>query len=183
VEVVPLADHWESTYVADAVPIARGWLRQVDVERNKLFYDGSLTPRTYLDWLYRNAVDYVAAPAPKSRTAVDFAGREEAALIQANLPYLKRVWQTGDWVLFRVTGGPQMVEFPGQLIESGPAELRFDVPVATELTVRIRWSRWLVLRGPDGCIEPKDGWVQVRLARAGTYTLTSELWLPQRTAC
>jgi hypothetical protein len=183
VEVVPLADHWESTYVGDAVPIARGWLRQVDVERNRLFYDGSLTPRTYLDWLYRNAVDYVAAPPARSRTKVDFAGREEAALIQANLPYLKRVWQTGDWELYRVTGGPQLVDFPGQLLTSGPAEVRFDVPAAAELTVRVRWSRWLVLNGPDGCIRPKGEWVEVRLRRAGVYTLTSELRLPQRTAC
>jgi hypothetical protein len=57
------------------------------------------------------------------------------------------------------------------------------VPVATDLTVRVRWSRWLVLKGPDGCIQPKDGWVEVRLQRAGEYTLTSELWLPQRSAC
>jgi hypothetical protein len=183
VEVVPLRDHWEATYVGDAVPIARGWLRQVDVERNPLFYNGSLNPRTYLDWLYHNAVDYVAAPPPGSRTKVDFAGREEAALIEATLPYLRRVWATGDWVLYKVVGGRTLVDHPAELIESNPTAVRFDVPVATDLTVRIRWSRWLVLKGPDGCIRPKDEWVEVRLKRAGTYTLTSELRLPQRSAC
>ena len=183
VEVVPLRDHWEATYVADAVPIARGWLRQVDVERNALFYNGSLNPRTYLDWLYRNAIDYVAAPRPGAGAKLDFGGREEAALIEANLPYLQRVWESGDWVLYKVVGGRPMVDRPGELIESTPTAVKFDVPVATDLTVRIRWSRWLVLKGPDGCIRPKDDWVEVRLKRAGTYTLTSELRVPQRSAC
>jgi hypothetical protein len=44
VEVVPLRDHWESVYVAQAVPLARGWLRQTDVARNLLFYQS--TPLT-----------------------------------------------------------------------------------------------------------------------------------------
>lgn len=180
IEVVPLANHWESTYVADEVPIARGWLRQVDVERNGLFYDGSLTPAKYLEWLYRNAVTYVALPR---RASLDFAGKQEAALIEANLPYLRRVWETGDWTLYQVIGGPTLVDHPATLIESGPTEVKFDVPVATDLTVRVRWSRWLVLKGPDGCIAPEGEWVEVRLKRAGTYTVTSELWLPQRSAC
>jgi len=183
VEVVPLRDHWEATYVGDAVPIARGWLRQVDVERNALFYNGSLTPRTYLNWLYHNAVDYVATPRPGSSTKIDMAGREEAALIEANLPYLQRVWETGDWVLYKVVGGRPLVDRPAKLLESSPTAVRFDVPVATDLTVRIRYSRWLVLNGPDGCIRRKDGWVEVRLQRAGEYTLTSELRVPQRSAC
>jgi len=183
VEVVPLRDHWEATYVGDAVPIARGWLRQVDVERNALFYNGSLTPRTYLNWLYHNAVDYVATPRPGSSTRIDMAGREEAALIEANLPYLQRVWETGDWVLYKVVGGRPLVDRPAKLLESSPTAVRFEVPVATDLTVRIRYSRWLVLKGPDGCIRRKDGWVEVRLKRAGDYTLTSELRVPQRSAC
>jgi MFS family permease len=184
VEVVPLRDHWEATFIADAVPIARGWLRQVDVERNAIFYNGSLTPRTYLNWLYHNAVDYVATPRPGSGTKLDFGGREEASLIEANLPYLQRVWESGDWQLYKVVGSRPLVDRPGALIESGPTKVRFDVPVATDLTVRVRWSRWLVLKGPDGCIEPgDDDWVGVRLKRAGEYTLTSELWIPQRSAC
>ncbi len=184
VEVVPLRDHWEATYVADAVPIARGWLRQVDVERNAIFYNGRLAPRTYLNWLYENAVDYVATPRPGSGTQLDFGGREEASLIEANLPYLQRVWETGDWILYKVVGARPLVEHPGELLESGPTKVRFDVPVATDLTVRIRWSRWLALRGPDGCIRPGKGdWVEVRLNRAGEYTLTSELRIPQRSDC
>jgi hypothetical protein len=182
VEVVPLRDHWESTYVADAVPIARGWLRQVDVERNAIFYNDTLTPATYLQWLYDNAVYYVALPR---NTKLDYAGREEAALIEADLPYLKRVWESGDWALYQVIGRPAMVEFPGRLLWSGATGVRFDSSVATDLNVRVRWSPWLVLKGPDGCLRrsEKGDWVEVSLKRAGTYTLTSQIGLPNASTC
>jgi hypothetical protein len=183
VEVVPLRDHWESTYVADVVPIARGWLRQVDVDRNPLFYDNSLTPKKYLEWLYANAVDYVALPQHKAPGELDFAGREEAALIEADLPYLRKVWQTGDWTLYKVVGGPEMIEDPGRLLRSDATGVKFDVPVATEVDVRVRWSRWLVLKGPSGCVRPHGDWVEVSLKRAGTYTLSSELGWPYASSC
>jgi len=180
VEVVPLRDHWESTYVADAVPLVRGWERQVDVERNALFYNGTLDPATYLEWLYRNAVEYVAVPHD---TRLDAPGREEAALIEADLPYLKKVWENGDWQVYRVVGGPTMVDYPGRLVDSGPTGVRFDSPIATELTVRVRWSPWLTLQGGDGCIERDREWVKVRLNRAGSYRLTGTFWFPQHTHC
>ncbi|MGH3546263.1 MAG: hypothetical protein ACRDPW_10120, partial [Mycobacteriales bacterium] len=181
IEVVPLANHWEATYVADAVPIARGWLRQVDVKRNSLFYDGTLTPATYLEWLYRNAVEYVALPRD---VRIDGAGRGEAALIAANLPYLEPAWQSPDWELFRVVGGRTVVDYPAQLVASDAVGVRFSIPVAAGITVRVVWSRWLALRGPDGCIEPgPDGWVRVRIEQPGTYHLASELGLTQPSRC
>jgi hypothetical protein len=186
VEVVPLRDHWESTYVADAVPIARGWLRQVDVDRNRLFYGASLTPKAYQEWLYDHAVDYVALPRQNEGgggNELDFAGSAEAALIAANLSYLKRVWQNGDWQLFKVIGGAGLVQFPGRLTSSSATGVRFDVPAAAQLTVRVRYSRWLVLKGPSGCVRPKGAWVEVDVKRGGSYTLTSELGLPGRSAC
>jgi hypothetical protein len=186
VEVVPLRDHWESTYVGDAVPIVRGWLRQVDVERNSLFYGAALTPKAYQVWLYDNAVDYVALPRQDKRGGdleLDFAGRAEAALIAANLSYLKRVWQNGDWELYKVIGGAGLVQFPGRLMSSGATGVQFDVPAAAKLTIRVRYSHWLVLKGPSGCVRPRGDWVEVDLKRGGTYTLTSELGLPNRSAC
>ncbi|GAA0244737.1 hypothetical protein [Cryptosporangium japonicum] len=181
VEVVPLRDHWESTYVADVVPIARGWERQVDVDRNPLFYDDTLAPDTYLSWLYENAVSYVAVP--RGDTRLDPAGREEAALIEANLSYLRKEWENTDWSLYRVVGGPSVVPYPAQLESSGATGVRFSSPVATDLTVRVRWSPWLVLRGPEGCIEPDGTWVKVRLKRAGSYFLTGSFDQPWRSRC
>lgn len=183
VEVVPLRNHWEATYVAEAVPIARGWLRQVDVQRNPLFYDGSLTTSTYLAWLYRNAVEYVALPLD---VKLDGSGREEAALIGSQLPYLgeKPVWYNADWELYQVIGGRTLVDYPGKLVSSNATGVRFSMPVPTSVLVRVVWSRWLVLRGPSGCIEPgPDDWVRVKVKRPGEYHLTSELGFSQRTRC
>ena len=181
VEVVPLRDHWESTYVADVVPIARGWERQVDVDRNALFYDDTLAPDTYLSWLYENAVSYVAVP--RGETRLDPAGREEAALIEANLSYLREEWVNSDWSLYRVVGGPSIVPYPARLESSGATGVKFTSPVATDLTVRVRWSPWLVLRGPEGCLEPDGTWVKVRLNRAGSYFLTGTFDQPWRSRC
>ena len=41
IEVVPTRDHWEARWLAPHVAIARGWERQLDRDRNALFYDES----------------------------------------------------------------------------------------------------------------------------------------------
>jgi hypothetical protein len=181
IEVVPLQDHWESTYVAEAVPIARGWERQVDVQRNAVFYNGSLDPSTYASWLYRNAVSYVALP---KHTRVDSYGREEAALIEAGLPYLQQVWEDADWQLYAVAGATQLVSGNGVLVSSGPTGVLFDTTAPGHLTVRVRWSHWLTLTGPDACFQPTDdGWVDVHVNRAGRYMISSGWNLSQAHRC
>ena len=39
IEIVPTAAHWEARWVAPHVMLARGWERQLDSERNGLFYE------------------------------------------------------------------------------------------------------------------------------------------------
>ena len=46
VEIVPTLRHWEVAEVAPEIPIARGWWRQLDMEYNPLFYDGTLDAAT-----------------------------------------------------------------------------------------------------------------------------------------
>jgi hypothetical protein len=177
VEVVPLHDHWEATYVAEAVPIARGWLRQVDVDRNSLFYDGTLSSRTYLEWLYAKAISYVALP----RSArLDFSGREERSLIEADLPYLRKVWENGDWILYDVAGSMPLVEFPGRLVTSDPTGVTFDTAEAAEILVKVHHSQWLTVDGPAGCWRPDGQWIRVRVSEPGRYRVSSSLD-PRRT--
>ena len=99
IEVVPLRDHWESSFVADAVPLARGWERQVDVKRNPIFYNGTLTPTTYGAWLRSNAVSYVALPVGQP---LDTYAKAEAAVVREMPSYLTPVWQNADWQLYAV---------------------------------------------------------------------------------
>jgi hypothetical protein len=180
IEVVPLHDHWESTYVAETVPIARGWLRQVDVDRNTIFYDGTLNPGTYLDWLYTNAISYVALPRS---SPLDFSGREERSLIQADLPYLRKVWENGDWILYNVVGSTPLVDYPGRLVSSDPTGVTFDTAEPASVLVRVRRSRWLTVSGPAGCFVADGPWIRVRVSEPGRYRISSSLDPWQRGSC
>ena len=101
-EVVPMRRHGESAAVALVVPLARGWLRQVDVGRNGVFYDGGLDPETYRRWLDDNAVSWVAI----ARGEHDWAAGREAVLVRSGLPYLREVWANQTWIFYRVSDSP-----------------------------------------------------------------------------
>jgi hypothetical protein len=173
VEVVPLRDHWESAYLPETVPLARGWERQADNARNPLFYAGDLTADGYAAWLRREAVAYVAL-APDS--VPDRWAKQEAALVAAGQPYLREVWRDATWRLYAVVDPTPLVGAPGRLVDSGRAAVRFTVATPGDVPVRVRWSRWLTLTGPAGCLAPDpDGFVTVRDATPGEYRVTSSL--------
>jgi hypothetical protein len=178
VEVPPTRDYWESAYL-DGIPLARGWLRQVDIARNPLFFadipgDGGtgvpLTADSYRAWLTRNAVQWVAVPdAPLS-----WVGRPEAQLVATGLPYLTRVWSGGHWRLYAVSDPVPLVDAPATLVAQDAAHLTFATPQAGDLTVRVRPSRWLTITG--GATITRDGdWIRVHVEHAGRYTIGSSL--------
>ncbi|GII21939.1 hypothetical protein [Planosporangium mesophilum] len=172
VEVVPLRDHWETAYVAAAVPLARGWERQADVERNPLFYRNTLSSDGYAAWLRRNAVSYVAL-APES--VPDTYGRQEAALVATVPPYLREVWRDRTWRLYAVVDPGPFVS-GARLVESSGAGVTLVADAPGDVVVRVRWSRWSSLDGPAGCLAPRpDEWTTVRVTRPGRYRLASSL--------
>ncbi|MFV2101368.1 hypothetical protein [Micromonospora sp. LOL_024] len=173
VEVVPLRDHWESVYVAQVVPLARGWERQADAGRNALFYGDRLDAERYGEWLHRNAVSYVAVAPDAAR---DRYGRDEATLVLAGQPYLREVGRPGQWRLYQVLGSEPLVSRPARLVESDDAGVRFTVDAPADVSVRVRWSRWLSLGEGDGCLRPgSDEWATVRVRTPGTFQVTSSL--------
>lgn len=187
VEVVPLHDHWESTYVADAVPIARGWERQVDVAQNPLFYDDTLTSPSYQAWLQDNGVSYVALPL---RSRLDHWGVQESALIEANLSYLQPVWSSKNWTLYRVLQAQPMVTAPAHLVSSDATGLTFtvrpedlDKNAKDIVLVRVRWSRWLTLSGRGSCLYGGGDWTLVQVSEPGTFRVSSGWHLRQQHHC
>jgi hypothetical protein len=100
VEVPLTATHAEAAYVAghDRISLARGWDRQLDTRYAALFYRPTLTAAAYRAWLEENRVLYVALPNAR----LDYAGKEEGALVAHGLPYLREVWRSQHWRLFRV---------------------------------------------------------------------------------
>jgi hypothetical protein len=102
VEVPLTKAHWEAAYLAghDGVKLARGWERQLDTRYAALFYRPTLSASDYRAWLTENKVQYVALPdAP-----LDKAGSLEGALISRGLPYLRELWRSEHWRVYRVMG-------------------------------------------------------------------------------
>lgn len=167
VEVPPTRDHGEARWVADAVPLARGWERQLDVHDDGLFYGrgGPLTPARYGAWLSRNAVAYVAlADAP-----LDYSARAEARLIDGGLGYLHEIWSSRDWRLFAVLAPTPLAQPPSTLTSLGADSFVLHAPHAGTFGVRVRFTPyWSVSKG-DGCAQrARDGFTEVRARTAGT---------------
>ena len=121
VEVVPTASHREATALAAYANLARGWNRQADAARNRLFYrDQPLTADAYQRWLRRWAVRFVVL----STATPDAAAVEEAALVSAGLPYLERVWSDEDWMLYEVRNPAPLASDPRTCSTSTPPRSR-----------------------------------------------------------
>jgi hypothetical protein len=171
VEVVPTRLYREAAYVPGTVPLARGWLRQADIDRNALFFDGRLSEVGYGRWLRASGVSLVAlADVPAAPE-----GRQEARLIRTGLPYMKKVWRGKAWTLYKVVNASALA-VGATLVSSTDGGVVVDVTVPGDVTVRVRWSRWLAVRGPAACIAPApDGWTILRTRAASRYTLTGSL--------
>ncbi|MEU4334004.1 hypothetical protein AB0F59_05190 [Micromonospora lupini] len=176
VEVPPTRNYWEAARLGE-VPLARGWLRQADIDRNPLFFTTvpgaagtgvPLTPASYRAWLAENAVQYVAVPdAPLS-----WVGRAEAELVEGGLPYLTPVWTGPHWRVWAVADPTPLVAAPAELVRADGAALTFRAPTAGPVAVRVRHSRWLAASG--GATVAADGdWTTVTVPHAGEYTVGS----------
>ena len=168
VEAVPQYGHWESQELASRVPLARGWERQVDIERNPLFYRGTLTPEAYYGWLRYNAVRYVAI----STASPDFAAVAEAAVVSEGQPWLVPVWHNAFWQLLRVAGTYPLASPPATVIRTTPAEITLRMSRAGTTIVRVRWSPLLHSTGSAG-LARRGTWTSLTARQPGTYTLSA----------
>ncbi|MBX5442795.1 MAG: hypothetical protein IRZ32_14880 [Solirubrobacteraceae bacterium] len=161
VEIPFTQDHWEAHYVAERVPIARGWLRQLDRDVNGIFYGRPrLNPGNYTAWLRDNAIAYVAIPDVR----LDGSAATESRVLAAGLPALREVWHDDHWRLYRVEGarplGVTALGPDGFAVRATPGHLTVDT--------RVRFSpHWAVVAG-DGCVSrAPGGWTRVRARRPG----------------
>ncbi|TKA12212.1 MFS transporter [Actinacidiphila oryziradicis] len=183
VEVVPMRSHWEASGLAPHVNLARGWNRQADVERNPLFYNGTLTPASYIAWLRNWGVAYVVLPADKP----DTAGVAEAKIVASGNSWLKPVWQDSHWRLYRVSGTQPLVDPPATVTLAGPADLTVKVPKAGSVLLRVPWSPWLGIDGAlddlHGCLAKDGEWTRLYVPTPGTYKIGARYSLTRGTPC
>ena len=165
VEAVPQYGHWEAQELASAAPLARGWERQLDVERNPLFYGGILTPVAYYAWLRSYAVRYVAI----STARPDPAAVAEAATVRAGQPWLVLIWHNASWRLYQVRGSTPLASAPATVVSSTPAQITLRMSRAGTTVIKVLWSP--LLRA-DGAVVSKAGpWTRLTARQAGTYEL------------
>jgi hypothetical protein len=176
VEIPPTRDYWESAYMED-VPLARGWLRQADIDRNPLFFHEipgtsgtgvALTADSYRNWLRDVAVQFVAVPDAE----LTWSGRPEADLVAGGLPYLTEVWRNAHWVLYQVAGAEPIVAAPATLVAQNATAVTFLAETAGSVVIRVRHYRWLTASG-GATVAAAGVWTLVRVPEPGRYTLTS----------
>jgi hypothetical protein len=180
VEVVPLRDHGEASHIAQAVPLARGWSRQIDTGRNLLFYQGALSAEEYRTWLIDNAVDTVAL-APDAQA--DRAGRgERALLLVGKVRDLQRVWSDDHWIVWRFRAARPIASAPVIVLDTNRTSIRLLSSRPAYVDLVVRWSRWLSVSGP-ACLEKHRSWTRIRFAHAGEVTVSSQLSLRPHGHC
>jgi hypothetical protein len=176
VEIPFTRRHWEATYVAPHAALARGWERQLDIGVNPLFYEPSLSPDTYMQWLNENAVGYVALPD---------ADLDESALVEADLlherrPELEPIWHDAHWQLFRVTTAKPMVEGPARLTEMDADSFTLSLDVPGDVLVRIHYSSHWDVDGPGCAVPSAEDWTVIRFSAPGTWRVrqVASRWIP-----
>lgn len=163
-------NHWETFFVAPAVPYARGWERQVDLERNEVLYDDELSLTEYHAWLHDNAVRWIAVPD----VTLDEGGRPEADLIERDgtahdIDWLRPVWSNADWRLYEVLDYRPIVDPPARLVHQEVDRFIVATDEPAVVTIRFEYTDGLAVDGA-ACIEPDPaGSIIAHLPAAGTY--------------
>jgi hypothetical protein len=177
VEIPFTRSHWEGSEVAMNVPLARGWLRQLDTGLHPIFYKGEINRLTYASWLADNAVRYVALPSAKP----DKSSYRERALIEQGLPYLRLRWKSDDWRVYEVLL-PAPIVIPQRdanivLEQMQSDELLLDVKQPGEAIVKVRWTPYWY--ASNACVEPDGDWTRV-IAEEDGFVRLSTRFSPER---
>lgn len=171
VEIPFTREHWETYWVAQHVPIARGWERQTDYLYNAVLYR-PLTADAYRHWLTANAVHYVALPD----VPIDDGGSAEAQLLAHPPGYLQPVWRDAHWQVWRVRHAAPLVTGAARLRHAGPSSLVIRFRHAGTAVVKVRYDSMWQADGVGSCVAPTPAnWLEVRALHAGTVDLQASL--------
>ena len=190
-------NHWETAYVTPRFPIARGWLRQLDTERNDVFYEGRLTDARYLAWLKEKGVRYVAA----SDAQLDYSSQIEDDLVRRRPSYLKLRAELPHWKVYEVRSkrlswdrstnpgsapttwcaprhwsdgrlrpkaGRRLAFVPdAELVNLGPESFTLKANRPGSYTVKVWHSPYWSVESGQACVGRNGDWTLVRATRPG----------------
>ena len=172
IEVPPTFNHWEAAYLAPNFGLARGWLRQLELTRDDIFYDGKLSPVGYERWLQRNGVRYVALPDAR----LDYSARAERALIMSGPSYLRPRWASAHWRVYEIRDpGPLVVgegSSRGRLLRLGTDSFAVRVTEPGRFIVRVRYTPFWSVDAGAGCVEKAGDWTALQVPGQGTVRVS-----------
>jgi hypothetical protein len=171
VEVVNHGAHAAYDALLGHAMLARGWVTQEVRALNAAVLSHSLDATTYKVWLDNNAVGYVALPAITVQHYWEYD-----LVLAGNLPYLKLIWQSDDWKLFRVVNPTPVVAAPAVIDTSSQSQMTVDVPCACDINIRVRWSKFLSAAEPATgtaaqVSDDGSGWTRLTTRKPGIYVL------------
>ncbi len=179
VEIPFTHNHWEATYVAEQVDLARGWDRQVDLARNALLYS-PMTTAQYLGWLDDNAVKYVALPD----VPLDSGGSAEATILAHPPSWLRLVYTDRHWHVWQVDDPTPIAQGVGSLTELGPDHFTMTSPQSGGTLVRVRWSPYWNVDQGNACVgKSAGGWTIVEALTPGSVRVSAHLSLDSDDRC
>jgi hypothetical protein len=166
IEIPYTFNHWETAYVSPRLSLARGWLRQLDRDRNALFYEGELTHERYRRWLRDNGIRWVAA----SDARLDYSAQEEDDLVRAAPPYLRLRARLSHWRIYEVAPTASIASgrrgSAARLVDLEPDSFTLAVARPGRVLVRVRHTPYW--KGPAGvCVGREGNWTVVRAPRPG----------------
>jgi hypothetical protein len=174
VEVPLTRSHWEAALLAPSVSLARGWEKQLDGRYDEVLLRHGLTASAYLQWLRQEAVTFVALPD----TPLDPSSGQEGRLIRGGLSYLKIVFQSAHWRIYRVLGATPLLSGPGRLTVLSSDSFSLDASSAGNMFVRVHFSRYLTVAAGAACVaEAPGGFTRVSARAAGSVTVSARFTL------
>jgi hypothetical protein len=178
VEIPFTREHWEAKYVAERLPLARGWERQIDLSRNAVLY-APLTADAYRTWLNDNAVRYVALPG----APLDEGGQAERALLRHPPSWLTPVYVDSQWHIWEVGGASSLATGAARMTDLTPSSFTLTSATTGVTFVRLRWSRYWHVDVGTACVAPAaGGWTTVITFGTGN-TKVSARALPNDNGC
>lgn len=174
VEVPFTRSHWEAAWLAPTVSLARGWEKQLDTRYDDVLLRPGLNGASYRAWLRRQAVGYVALPD----VPLDPSSAQEGRLIRRGLPYLREVFASPHWRVYRMLEATPLVQGPGRLSALGHDSFALRATAPGSFLVRVHYTRyWVVTHGAGHVTRAPGGWTSVIARHPGAIDVAARFSL------
>ena len=165
---VPTRDHWEARWVAPHVMLARGWERQLDRDRNALFYEYHAAHRGALPRVAADGGDLLRRAARRAAGLLRARPRRGCCARPWPAPAVPaRNLALGALAPVRGARRARRWRSPPGADELGSDSFTLAPPRPGTYTVRVRFTPYWALASGRGCVRSAPGgWTEVQAQRA-----------------